>query len=78
MDVKRGGGRSRELPVDVKKKRSKIVVLCLTKLFTERLETSGFHDSMICLTSSMTFAGVCNRVTIGSPRKLQIKYREML
>ena len=47
MDVKR---RSRELPVDVKEKCSKIVVFCLAKSFTGKLETSEFHDSMIFFT----------------------------
>ena len=40
----------RELPVDVKEKRSGIVVFYLAKSFTESLETSEFHDSMLLLT----------------------------
>ena len=43
----RGGGRSRELPVNAKNKRSRIVVIYFAKSFTERLENSEFQDSMI-------------------------------
>ena len=51
MDVKRvgGGGGSGELSVDVKEKRSNIVVCYLAKSFTARLETSEFHDSDILI-----------------------------
>ena len=38
------------LPVDVKGKCSKILVLYLAKSFTERLEISEFHEAMILFT----------------------------
>ena len=64
--------------MDVKEKCSRTVVFYLAKSFTKRLEASEFHDSMMFLTSSMNFASVLIHVMIGSPRKLQDKYREML
>ena len=45
-----GGGGFRELLLDIKVKRSKVAVFYLTKTFTERLETSAFHDTVIFFT----------------------------
>ena len=35
---------SRELPVDIEEKRSKIVIICFAKSYTESLEASEFHE----------------------------------
>ena len=55
MCVEGGGGEgewgdSWELPVGVKEKRSRIVVLYSEEAFTERLVTSELHDSIIFFT----------------------------
>ena len=59
--LSRGKGFS-ELPVDVKEKRSKILVFYLAKTFTKRLGTCEFYDSnqhdVFFKLSSITFAGV--------------------
>ena len=35
---------SRELPVDIEEKRSKIVIICFAKSYIESLEASEFHE----------------------------------